>query len=444
MKVKNVPGCCSCGTCPTLDELPDWTIDGFTSGDWFQYGECCWSRTYTRINMSAGVQYHFQDLYKRSFLGSVSRDFYGWWVRQNWRPNGPPPVGSLFPTPMPNTCWNPYGLVGTVTHTSEFEQNARQEVAFQITSVFVTIQEVYNTCTEEVEYYVRVQTTVRSSNQINTISYTRHEMTASLDTCYELNYGIAPFVNTTGTKTFSTLLPSWTSTVIPNSLYKYDSLEDIPDTLVVDIAESPVETISEACWDSHPCRPYAPLPLLLCHGLNPPFYVTPPAYIFDATIVTQTDACLLSTIQLNTGDLWSTCTTIHPGVIPHPLGDMSVIFCTILCGIPGTGTNPCGTSGFGAANSSVISCPVLTYDVIQSGVSDTVGIHIVDSRVIVRRKDSCSPLDLIPCDPYIDWWAGGKTYPVTQSYRALTHTKSRNVYSPAPLCMNPTTFSLVS
>ncbi len=66
--------CCKGCPDPTI-VLPDWTIAGFTSGAWVQYGECCWSRSYTRTNMAAGVQYHFQDLYNRKFFGSVVREF---------------------------------------------------------------------------------------------------------------------------------------------------------------------------------------------------------------------------------------------------------------------------------------------------------------------------------------------------------------------------------
>jgi hypothetical protein len=50
MKSKNTPGCCDCGTCPTIEELPDITIDGMTpTGDWDNTvgGEpCCFQRTY--------------------------------------------------------------------------------------------------------------------------------------------------------------------------------------------------------------------------------------------------------------------------------------------------------------------------------------------------------------------------------------------------------------
>lgn len=50
MKLKNVPGCCACGACPTLDELPDIVLTGMTpTGDWTGFGTniCCWERTYT-------------------------------------------------------------------------------------------------------------------------------------------------------------------------------------------------------------------------------------------------------------------------------------------------------------------------------------------------------------------------------------------------------------
>jgi len=392
--------------------------------------------------MAAGIQYHFQDLYKRTFDGSVSRDFYGWWVRENWSHNGPPPVGSLYPTPMPNTCWNAYGIIGTVVHSSEFEQNARQEVAFQITSIMVTVHQVFNTCTEETEYYVAVSTTIRSSNQINTISYSRNEMTAELDTCYEFMYGIAPFVTETGTKTFSTLFPSWTASASPYVVHKYASLEAIPDTLEVDVAISPIEEVDFNCWAGSVCQPQYPLPYEWC--LSPPLHVTPPAYICDATTVEETDECILSRIRLNTGDYWDVCNTIAPGDIPHAYGDMILRYCTLSCPGGGATSWPCGTSGFAGANSSVSSCDDLVYSIIQHGPDDSIGVYTVDGRVIVRRKASCSPLELIACDPYITWYAGGKTYPVTQSWRDYTHTKSRSVYSVAALCMNPTTFTLAA
>jgi hypothetical protein len=430
--------CCREIGCPDPNAtLPDWELDGFNATAWSQYGECCWQRTYIRSNMNEGIQYHFQDLYKRSFTGSVYQDFYGWWVRQNWMPNGPPPIGSLYPTPMPNTCWNSIGLVGTINYTSEYEQSARQEVAFQITSVIVRVHRVYNTCTEEMEFYVTITTSVRSSNLINSISYLRQTMTMTLDPCYETVSG-GPYDTIIGTKTFTNLTPVWANTINPSVLYKYDSLDDIPNTLLVNIANSPIGSISESCWDGHPCRPFSPFPIQWCRSLNPPFFLTPPAYIFDASIISQTDSCLLSRIQLNTGDFWSTCETINPGVIPNATGDMFVRFCTFLCGIPGTGS--CGTSGIGAANSSISSCSSLTYHIMQSGPDDNIGIAL--AGIVVRRKASCSPLDLIPCDPYIDWWAGGKTYPVTSDWRDLTHTKSRNVYSTSNICMNPTTYTL--
>jgi hypothetical protein len=50
VKSKNTPGCCDCGTCPTIEELPDITIDGMTpTGDWDNSeggNPCCYQRTY--------------------------------------------------------------------------------------------------------------------------------------------------------------------------------------------------------------------------------------------------------------------------------------------------------------------------------------------------------------------------------------------------------------
>jgi len=430
-------GKCCCDECPDIGTLPDWEIDGFTHGEWAQYGECCWSRTYTRIDMVAGIQIHFQDLYKRSIIASVDRDYYGWWVRENWVPNGPPPVGSLYATPMPNTCWNPYGLIGTLTYETELEENARQEAQFQITSVFVTVHKVFNSCTEETEYYVRVSPTIRISNRINAISYSRYEMTSTLDTCYEHAIG-GPYSNVTGTKTFATLLPSWTTSVTPASVYKYNSIDDIPETLSVDISESPIDPDDE-CFDGHVCRPFYALPWSMCY--SPPTYTAPAAYEFLDTLSSVTDNCILSSIRILTGLsspwFWSVCDTLDPGVIPSPFGDMFVRYCTNSCFLPNA--PGCGTSGVGAANSSVSSCSPLTYNTLSAST-----ILVDASYSIIRRRASCSPLDLIACGPYVDWWYGSKTYPVTSSFRDLTHTKSRNVYSVAPLCMSPRTFDLVA
>lgn len=384
--------------------------------------------------MAEGIQIHYQDLYKRTFVGSVSRDFYGWWVRQLWAATGPLPVGSLYPTPMPNTCWNPYGIVATLVHSSEYEENARQEVQFQITSIFVTINRVENTCTEETEWYVCVTTTVRASNRINLITYSRDEMTADLDTCYELMFGIAPFVSETGTKTFATLFPSWTSTASPTVVHKFTAFEDIPDTLPIDITDSPINDVDPCVFSGRACQPLYPLPLEWC--LSPPPYAAPPAFINTLTAVEVTDECILSRIMLNTGDFWDVCNTIVPGDIPHAYGDMFMIFSTTMCNVSG------GMIQYGVANSSVSDCDDLVYNVLESGPDDNIGVYTVDGRVIVRRKASCSPLELIPCNPYAAWYAGGKTYPVTMSWRDPNHTKSRSVYSVSPVCMNPTTFTL--
>lgn len=423
--------CCCC----SADLLPDWNIDGFTKGAWSQYGDCCFTRTYTRSNLAEGIQYHFQTLYERSLVASVERDFTGWWVRQNWVPNGAPPVGSLYPTPMPNTCWNTYGVVATISYDREFEERSRQELQLQITHVYVSVHRVANSCTGVDEVYVRVSPVVRVSNRINTISYTRYTASLVADECYESVGGAIDYDTITGTKTFAVQPPIWSTSVQTASLYKYDSFEDIPDLLPVDIAVSPVESITEACFNGHVCQPQPPNPSPVC--FEAPSFFPPGPYGFFDTLEEITDECILSQINLLTFPIpWTLCQTTEP--IPSPTGDIPVAYCSVGCRLPtGGGALGCtGNSGIAFANSSISECDELVYNrILSSGFTGT-GVHSI------RRKASCSPLDIIDCDPYIDWWYGPKTYPVTNSFRDLSHTSTYTTPTLYPLCMSPTTFDL--
>lgn len=427
---------CCCGPCD-VNDIPDWNIEGFNKTPWTQYGECCWSRHYTRANMAEGIQLHTQPLYDRTLEVTVEQDFTGWWVRQNWVPNGSPPVGSLYPTPMPNTCWNSYGVVATITYDREQAESSRHELKVQLTDIFVNVHRVYNSCTNEVEYYVRVSPVVRVSNRINTITYSRQTTSVVMDECYESPLGDINNETISGTKTFVPLEPIWATSVQTASLYKYDSYEDIPDTLVVDLTTSPVESIDEECFDLHICKPLFPNPSNICYA--PPSYFPPGPYIFLGYLLETTEECTLSRIAIMTttgGTSWSICDTTEP--IPSPTGDIAVIYCTVPCRLPvaGGALGCTGTTGIAFANSSVSFCPPLVYNRIFSA-----GFVGTGTNQIVR-KASCSPLDIIPCDPYIDWWYGAKTYPVTNSFRDLVHTDTYNAYSTTSLCMFPTTFTL--
>jgi hypothetical protein len=425
--------CCSCSTtCPDISELPDWTIDGFTNSGWFQYGTCCWVRNYSRVSMSDGIQISNQALWERTISAEVEQDFHGWWVREFWRPDGPPPVGSLYPVAVPNTCWNAYGLIATVSYESEKQERARQEMQFQIADIQVLIQQIFNTCTSETEYYVRVNATVRYSNRINQISYSRNTRTLSyIDTCYEpsipANFGTFE----TGTTTYTPLAPIW-NTVSVSSLRKYSTLADIPATLVVDLTVSPVTSVDEGCF-SGGCSPSDPVVLSLCY--SPPSYTPPSAYTFGLALQSNTDNCLLSSINMDSHGIWSVCNNASPGVIPSPGGDILIRFASNGCFVPGT--PGAGTTGFGYANSSVTSCSSHVYNTLVIVVSSDLTIPAITG--VIRRKASCSPADTIACDV---WWGAPKTYPVTNTYRDLNHTSNLSTPSSSPICMSPTTFTL--
>ena len=430
MCMKNTPGrpCESCG-CPNPDTaLPDWELAGFTKGAWSQYGECCYAIDFTRANLSEGIQVHNQELYKREINASVEQDWYGWWVREYWRANGPPPIGGLYTEPLPNTCWNPYGLIATIRYEDEREEKARQRVHWQITSLQVLVQRVFNSCTNEKEYYVRVNAVTRASNQTQTLSYQRRTTEVNIfDVCYEhtVPSEIGTFV--TGSKTYTDAAPVWTITRNTSVLFKFTSFAAIPSTLLVDLTTSPIESIEESCFAGHVCAPSDPVYNNVCVG--PASVTAPGAYEFDAALSVFVDNCLLSRINMQPVN-WSVCDTLGPG-LPSATGDISVTWTT--CALPNQ------VQGFGAAISSVTACDSLTYNTLSA-----FGWFSIPSTPRIRRKlGACSPADAIPCSADYRWFGGAKSYYVTSDYRDLNHTKSRNVYSTGNVCLSPSTFSLV-
>ena len=427
--------CCCEYECPDpVDVLPDWTIDGFTNGPWVMYADCCWSRSYNRSDLTQGIETHTQDIYRVASQNSVVHDFTGWWIRNNWKHNGAPPVGSLFTTPLPNTCWNTYGIIASFTYERQYEKKARQEVAFQVTSFFITIQEVYNTCTATTEYYVQIQATIRISNRTQAITYDRYTNTMPiLDTCYEDTFSTMIGTLAYGSLTFSPVVPFWSLTSTASILYQYASLAAIPTTLNIDLKVSPVTSVDSACFAGHVCRPYTPFELDLC--IPSSSLPVPPALVFGNTLASVTDNCLLSTITFTPSpplSHWSTCNTLGP-TIPDPGGDMFVPWTT--CALP------LQTMGYGGAFSSVSSCPSLTVNTLQYIAGDyNFGISFSNK---IRRKASCSPLDLIPCNLYNEWFFAPKSYPVTQSYRDLVEAFNvRTIYSLSDICMVNSTFTL--
>lgn len=433
--------CNCCGNKCNISKIPDWNIDGFTKTDWSQYGECCWLRTYTRTNLTEGIEIHTQNIYKNSIIKSVHRDFYGWWVREFWAATTEPPGNtSLYPSPVPNTCWNPYGLVASYKSEYELESSARQEVQFQITKIIVTVHQVFNSCTEKNEYYVRVTTNIRWSDRVNTITYSRNTLIPTIfDECYEFTGG--GFSNNfNGTKTFTMLPPSWAYNIGLASLFKYNSFEEIPDILSVDITTSPVESINDSCFNNHICKPHFPIVLPVC--VPPISWPIPEPYACDDRLETRTDNCILSRIRtFGVGGgvgRWGLCPEDYQAGFGSQTEIIMPFNRTCWAGGP--------LRGYGVAISSVTACDPLIYNILVANTTDTFsyGAGFI-------RKPSCSPRDLIPCEPFLDpianfntYHYAPKTYPVTNSYRDLTCTKSHDVYSRTNICMNSTTFNLTS